>query len=204
MSRSHKRLQLLLLASSPMWLQTIGFGGTIDHGDLGLGARVGESIDLPGCDPLPEDPGLIPTLRTGWARMVHGQLHVTLSDTALTCPDANSITDPMVCNEAWILNYDLPEELQAVGTYQLSDHAVDWQLTQQLPTHGALSCASPCGSFSRLSGHRADGKGPDARLEILGINEQCITGRIGDLDLSGQVSPPPPQLNGAFRAIRCD
>src|SRR5690606_31119406 len=120
------------------------------------------------------------------------------------CPDADGITDPMTCDEAWLLSYELPEQLRAVGAYQLSDHAVNWRFTQQVSTDAALGCATPCGVFSPTGGIRVDGRGPDARLEILGINEQCITGRIKDLDLSAQVSPPPPQLNGVFRAVRCD
>lgn len=208
MTMTIRRLQLVLLATSPMWLETVGLGETIDHGDLGLGARVGEAGDIPGCDPLPEDPGLIPNLQTGWARMINGKLHVLLSDSGLRCPNSNGGTDssslPQCGSDTWILRYDLPEEMQATGTYELSEHVVNWNLSQQMADDPGVGCASTCATMTLGASFTPGGTGPDARLEVLSINDQCITGRISELDLSGQIIPPPPQLNGSFRAVRCD
>jgi hypothetical protein len=217
MNKTYRQLQLLMLATSPMWLETVGLGDTINHGDLGLGSRVSETSEIPGCDPFPEDPGaiptmvstMIPTLRTGWARMMNGQLHVLLSDASLGCPDAPNSSDsfvdvPACGTEAWTLHYDLPEEMQAVGTYQLSEHVVNWELLQQSAGDAGVGCSSGCASTTLGSSFTPGGQGPEAQLELFSINDQCITGRIIGLDLSNQIVPPRPQLNGAFRAVRCD
>ncbi len=209
MNRVYKRLRLLWLASSPVWIPAVGLGETIDHGDLGPGSRVAEATEIPGCDPLPEDPGLIPDLQTGWARMVNGNLHVLLSDVALGCPGPNGSSDATAflpgCGTAmWTLNYDLPEEMQAVGVYNLADHVVNWDFSQRSEGEAGVGCGSSCATTTVGASFIPGNNGPDAELEIYGINDRCITGRISGLNSSGQSVPPPPELNGAFRAVRCD
>lgn len=209
MSRTYKHLQLAMLATSPLWLETVGHGDTINHGDLGPGTRVGEADGIPECEPLPEGVSMIPTLRTGWARMVNGSIHILLSDTALRCPRSENGSDALLdvppCGDAmWLLTYDLPEEMQAVGTYQLSEHAVNWDMSQRSETDTGLGCGSSCASMSVGASFIPGATGPDAQLELFSINDQCITGRIVGLDQSNQTVPPPPELNGAFRAVRCD
>lgn len=204
MRNSLKRLNLMLLASSPMWLETVGRTETIDHGDLGLGSHVGEPGDIPGCDPLPEDPGLIVGLRSGWFTEIDGTPRVTLSDTAAACP--GSETDPldsgMLCGtSAWVLNFALPPEMREVGMYQLSEHAVSWDLQQQSSEQG-LACGSSCGASS-TGGFVPGTNGPNGTLELVSMNENCMIGRFTDVDLSNQIVPPPPKLDGVFRAVRC-
>lgn len=210
MRRIKTHVHLLLLVSSPWWLETVGHGDTIDHGELDPGTHVGTAEGPQGCDPLPEDPVLIPGLRSGWLYTTSGgQLRVVLSDSALPCPDpdnpsAMSATLPPCSGSAWLLGFDLPEELRAVGVYELTEHAVNWHLVQQFSDEPSLGCASTCGTSTITGGVSVGGRGPDARLELFSINEHCITGRIAELDQSGQILPPPPQLNGAFRLLRCD
>jgi hypothetical protein len=207
-NKTYLRLKLVLLACSPIWLLAVGLGGTINHGDLGPGTRVSEA-DVPGCEPLPDDANLIPNLRTGWARMTNGQLHVLLSDAALHCPNPQNIaaslnSTPACGTEMWTLNYDLPEEMQAVGIYNLTEHAVNWDLIQQSADALEPGCTSSCATMTMGGTFIPGGEGPQAQLEVLSIDARCITGRIIGLDQSGQIVPPPPELNGAFRAVRCD
>lgn len=200
------RLQRALLVGSPLWLSALSLGGTIHHGDLGAGTRVHEA-EVPGCEQLPQDAPLIPTLRTGWAQMRSGKLHVMLSDTPMRCPDAAlTSTDgvPACGASMWTLDYDLPEEMQAVGLYDLTQHVVNWDLRQQSADDAGGGCTSACATMSVGASFNPGGQGPEGQLEVLGINDGCITGRIMGLDQSGQLAPPPPELNGAFRAVRCD
>lgn len=205
MRNSIKRLNLVLLASSPMWLETVGRTETIDHGDLGPGSHVGDPGDIAGCDPLPEDPGFIVGLRSGWFTEIDGTPRVLLSDTASACPgsETNPLDSGMLCGtSAWVLNFSLPSEMREVGMYELSEHVVSWDLQQQSSEQG-LACGSSCGVSSTGGVVALDGTGPQGTLELVSLNDNCITGRFADVDLSSQIVPPPPKLEGLFRAVRC-
>lgn len=206
MRKSFKQLNLALLAASPMWLEAVGRTETIDHGDLGLGSHVGEPVDIPGCDPLPEDPGLIVGLRSGWFSELDGTPRVLLSDVASGCPgsETNALDSGMLCGRsAWVLNFSLPREMREPGMYELSEHVVSWDLQQQF-SDPALGCGSGCGVSSTGSAVPSTNIGPKGTFELLSMNERCLIGRFTDIDLSNQIAPPPPNLDGLFRAVRCD
>lgn len=212
MHRLHRRLSFVLLAASPLWLEAIGHGETIDHGDLGPGTRVGEGFTPEGCDPMPEDPGFIAGLQSGWLREQDGRLHLRLSNIPVACPrSAPSPTEllanhPVCSEDAWSLDFDLPEEMQAPGLYELSEHIVNIAVQQSLQDPPTLGCSAGCGSTTLSNGAvgTLDGHGPAGQIELYSVNATCITGRIISLDQANQIIPPPPKVEGAFRAVRCE
>lgn len=181
-------------------------GETVRHGEFGPGSQVPEeSAAL--CEELPDDVEMIPGLTTGWAvaQEDSGAVRLIFSDIALACEnDADSSLSEISrteCISGWSYSYVLPAEVLVPGSYNLADYAVDFREQQSTAEHNA-GCSSECAGSGIGGGTAPSGNGPDAVLEIYSVSDECITGRLTGLD-TGQISPPPPELNGAFHAVRC-
>jgi hypothetical protein len=114
-------------------------------------------------------------------------------------------TDRDTCESAWSFSLTIPAELQKPGSYRLSDFPVGFQQSIMMGSSGE-GCGGECsgpGGTGTGGGPAGGGSGPPGVfLEIYSATDQCITGHLQGLT-SGQISPPPPEFNGAFHAVRC-
>jgi len=191
----------------PALLEQYGVADSLDHGSdaLGPGSQIPErSAAL--CEELPNDVDFIPELRSGWAVTESDGKRVSLvfSDAALGC-----IADPALaiqelsshCVEAWSYTLTVPTEILKPGKYDLADYSVGFTQASSFSDRGA-GCQSEC-DHGMVGGGTAPGARIEATLEVFSVSDECITGRIRGLE-SGQISPPPPEWNGGFHAVRCE
>lgn len=198
-------------------------GDSFDAGD----ADDADDPDAPGSEPSDDAPGLgnfpepaqsscgtlpdglepIPGLASAWVAegsfmgtneqgehvAQHG-LRLRLSDGGVACDEAfNAGWDP--CTTAWGWGMTLPDGMQTPGTYALSDWGGIY-LEQVFQVVDAT-----CGDGGEGGG---DG-GPEpsdmpGEIEILHIDDECVIGRIHDVQLGGTQQP---SLSGGFVAMRC-
>lgn len=193
-------------------LTTILFGKasrseTIDHG---VQPAPGNSIPQGSqsiCHGVPADVAFITGLRTGWAiaQPQSASIELLFSDQPLACQELGfegigTIAQER-CVSAWSFSVLLPPEMQMPGVYTLADHPVGFQnsLATMVSSDG---CGEACSGGVSAGGGAPEGLGPPGTVEIYSVTEQCITGRFQGL-MTGQIQPPPPDLNGAFHAVRC-
>jgi hypothetical protein len=158
------------------------------------------------CQGVPDGIALIPRLRTGWAigQPPSANIQLLFSDQPLACQELGTEGIGKIaqerCVSAWSFSILLPSEMQTPGVYTLADHQVAFQnsTATMAPSQGCGGCS---GGGSGGSGGGGPGT-PPGTVEIYSVTDQCITGRFQGLE-TGQIQPPPPELNGAFHAVRC-
>lgn len=202
--RFNKSLALFVL-SSPLLFDSLGEAQTIQHGDFGPGSQVPEGSSAL-CQALPEGTELIPNLTTGWA-VEHsgGGVRLIFSDISLACgDDADQGLTELAreqCIDGWSYSLLIPAEILEPGLYNLDDYTVEFR-QQDVTTESGFGCGDECqASGTGLGG--APGTSIAAQLEIFSVTEECITGRVIGLE-TGQIQPPPPELNGGFHAVLCE
>jgi hypothetical protein len=195
-------------------LASVAFGGTsygetIEHGvppDPGDTIPTGSQSICPG---VPPDTPLIAQLRTGRAMpgTPSGSVRLLFSDQPLAC-DPNGVTTlaRQTCGvSSWSFSLSLLPEMQTPGTYALSDYPVGFEdeMSTAGPDGGCGAGACSGGGFSTGGASAGGGRvSTPGVIEIYRVTDLCITGRFQGL-MTGQISPPPPDLDGAFHAVRC-
>lgn len=204
--RINKPLALFVL-SSPLLFDSLGEAQTIDHSDYGPGGQVPEESSKL-CPALPEGTDFIPNLTTGWAVKQSGPeggVRLVFSDISLACSDDadQTLTDlaRQQCISGWAYSLFIPSDLLEPGLYELDDYTVEFR-QQAVKAEAGLGCEDECGVSGTGAG-TAPGAKLNAQLEIFSVSDECITGRVIGLE-TGQISPPPPELNGGFHAVLCD
>ncbi len=197
---------------SPMLFGTVSHGETIHHG---IAREPGNSIpdgsqDI--CQGVPSEVALIPHLTSGFAISdpSSSSIELVFSDVVLACRKFDSYnvleTTQETCSSGWAYALTIPPELQKPGVYILSEHGGIGFEQAMAMGDSDRGCGGRCsgpGSGSGTTGSGPTHTGPPGvTLEIYSVTDQCITGRLQGLS-SGQISPPPPDFNGGFHAVRC-
>ena len=198
---------VLIALLSPALLDSIGSAQTVVHGEFGPGSSVpDESSSV--CEDLPKDIDFIANLTTGWAveQPDTGGVRLIFSDVPLSCSDDADTGLTEIAREqcigGWSYSLLIPESMLAPGLYDLSEYSVEFrEQDAQVGGSGGLGCDDSC-PVSGSGGGTAPGGRVDARLELYSVSKDCITGRVIGLS-TGQIEPPPPDLNGGFHAVRC-
>jgi hypothetical protein len=185
-------------------------GETITHGVPPVPPDPGDTVPAGSeaiCPGVPPGVALIPNLRTGRAidEPATGGIRLLFSDLALACQElGDEGIGPIaqdLCVNAWSFSMLLSPEMQMPGVYKPSFlPEFTMSVATMTPTPG---CGGRCtGGGGTLGG----GGGPNdgASLEIYSVTDQCITGRFQGLFTTDKGSSPPiPEINGAFHAVRC-
>lgn len=191
--------------SSPLLFGGMGEAQTIEHGEFGPGSQVQEGTSQL-CKGLPEGTDFIPNLTTGWAvKQAEGGVRLIFSDVSLACADdadlgLTELTREQ-CIDGWSYSLLLPPEILEVGLHDLADYTVAFR-QQDVKADSGFGCGDQCGVIGTGSG-TGPGIKLQAQLEIFSVSDECITGRVIGLE-TGQIQPPPPELNGGFHAVLCD
>jgi hypothetical protein len=192
-------------------LTTILFGKASRSETIGHGVQPAPGNSIPQgsqsiCHGVPAGIALIAGLRTGWAiaQPQSASLELLFSDQPLACKDLGfggigTIAQER-CVSAWSFSMLLPPEMQMPGVYTLADHPVGFEnsIATMVPSGGCGACSGGASGAGTAPG----GQGPPGTVEIYSVTDQCITGRFQGL-MTGQIQPPPPDLDGAFDAVRC-
>jgi hypothetical protein len=154
------------------------------------------------CPEVPSDAAYIPQLKSGWAISASStaSIELLLSNQVLACRqlDSTGVSSQSqdTCTNAWAFTVSMPPELLRPGTYELTSWAnrfMEWTATA-VPSDG-------CNGGSCVSTASAGGGTSGGALEIIGINEACITGRF--IGLQSSQWEPPVDYEGIFYAVRC-
>jgi hypothetical protein len=215
-----KRRELWMKSKALTWVALAGFASvflgrpsrsqTTSPGTADPGSSIPQGSQAI-CQGVPAAVALIPDLRTGRAISVPGTTSVRLlfSSQPLACQDSFDGINTIAlqrCVSVWAFSILLPAEIQQPGVYQLAQYPVEFQnsIVMMGPPQGcggACGAGSASGGASASSGPSTNGL-PGASVEIYSVTDQCITGRFQGLT-TGQIQPPPPDINGAFHAVRC-